>query len=45
MIQESNDVGISMLAKAIEANESGNSFVEVVTSKESELGNTGEIED
>lgn len=34
-----------MLAKAIEANESGNSFVEVVTSKESEMGNTGEIED
>lgn len=45
MIQESNDVGISMLAKAIEANESGNSFVEVVTTKENELGNTGEIED
>lgn len=34
-----------MLAKAIEANESGNSFVEVVTSKESEMGNTGEIDD
>lgn len=34
-----------MLAKAIAANESGNSFVEVVTSKEGEMSNTGEIED
>jgi hypothetical protein len=34
-----------MLAKAIAANESGNSFVEVVTSKENEIGNNGEIED
>lgn len=34
-----------MLAKAISALDSGNSFVEVVTSKENEIGNSGEIED
>jgi hypothetical protein len=40
-----NDVGLSLFAKAIAANESGSSFVEVVTSKESEMGNSGETED
>jgi hypothetical protein len=34
-----------MFAKAIAANESGNSFVEVVNSKENEMGNNGEIDD
>lgn len=34
-----------MLAKIIAGSESGNSFVEVVTSKESEMGNTAELED